>query len=328
MKKQIPVYILSGFLGSGKTTVLVRLLEHCKAKGLQPGIILNEIGETNVEGHLFDNQHVVELLNGCICCTLQEDLKETMDELIREMDESPLDLLFIEGTGVANPLEIQEVLLSNAYRQQFDLMSIITVVDANHYTEYQSVFSSSAEVRKLMTEQLVCGSLIVLNKTDLVSAKQLEKVKQKVLKIAGEHKKLVECAYGEVDEKTLLGRTVGSLPVGSSSSDEHNHHHHDHSTVQTITMENLPPFNQDTISKWFKQLPSSVLRGKGYLQLADAQQMVSFQYASNKVKFTQVASSIDRKPIVILIGMEMDKELMNERCEKLLQLGVLQRHSN
>ncbi|REB04713.1 GTP-binding protein [Sporosarcina sp. BI001-red] len=323
MIKRVPVYILSGFLGSGKTTVLVHFLEHCKRNGLQPGIILNEIGETNVEGHLFDNQRVVELLNGCICCTLQEDLKETMDELVREMTESPLDVLFIEGTGVANPLEIQEVLLSTPYREQFDLMSILTVVDASHYTEYQSVFSSSAEVRKLMTEQLVCGSLILLNKTDLVSDKQLEKVKQKVLKIAGEHKKLVECAYGEVDANNLMEKTVGSLSVGNSISpaSTHEHHHHDHSTVQTITLENLPPFNQTTVTKWFKQLPPSVLRGKGYLQLDEPKQLVSFQYASNKVKFTPISSSGERESIVILIGMEMDKELMNERCEELLQLG-------
>lgn len=320
MKKQVPVYILSGFLGSGKTTVLTQLLEHSKRNGLQPGIILNEIGETNVEGHLFDSQRVVELLNGCICCTLQEDLKETMNELIREMDDSPLDVLFIEGTGVANPLEIQEVLLSNAYREQFDLMSIITVVDASHYTEYQSVFTSSAEVRKLMTEQLVCGSMVLLNKTDLVSAKQLEKVKQKVLKIAGEHKKLIECAYGAVDINTLMAKTVGALPIGDSAVHKHEHSH-DHSTVQTITMEDLPSFQQDAVTKWFKQLPPAILRGKGYLQLAESGQMVSFQYASNKVKFTPVSASGDRKPIVILIGMKIDEELMNERCEQLLQLN-------
>lgn len=320
MKKQVPVFILSGFLGSGKTTVLTQLLEHCKRNGLQPGIILNEIGETNVEGHLFDSERVVELLNGCICCTLQEDLKETMNELIREMDDSPLDVLFIEGTGVANPLEIQEVLLSNAYREQFDLMSIITVVDASHYTEYQSVFTSSAEVRKLMTEQLVCGSLILLNKTDLVSAKQLEKVKQKVLKIAGEHKKLIECAYGAVDLNTLMKKTVGALPIGDSAVHKHEHRH-DHSTVQTITLEDLPSFQRDAVTKWFKQLPPAILRGKGYLQLAETDQLVSFQYASNKVKFTPVSASGDRKPIVILIGMKMDEELMNERCEELLQLN-------
>ena len=111
-KKKIPVYVLSGFLGSGKTTVLLKMLEHCKETGLQPGIILNEVGQTNVEGHLFENQKVFELLDGCICCTIQDDLKETMDELITEMEQCPLDVLFIEGTGVANPLEIQEVLLA------------------------------------------------------------------------------------------------------------------------------------------------------------------------------------------------------------------------
>lgn len=146
---KIPVYVISGFLGSGKTTVLLNMLESCKEKGQQTGIILNELGEENVEGHLFEDKKVFELLNGCICCTLQEDLKETLDNLVTEMVDHPLDVLFIEGTGVANPLEIQEALLSKPYSDQFEIMSIITVLDASHYLEYQSVFSSSAEVRKL-----------------------------------------------------------------------------------------------------------------------------------------------------------------------------------
>lgn len=226
--------------------------------------------------------------------------------------------MFIEGTGVADPLEIQEVLLSKSYREQFVLTSIITVVDASHYTEFQSVFTSSAEVRKLMTEQLVCGSMILLNKTDLVSGKQLEKVKQKVLKIAGEHKRLVTCTNGMVEPEILLSKTLGELPIIEETT---HHHHHDHSTVQTITMENLPMLNQETVTKWFKQLPPSVFRGKGYLQLVDSKQLVSFQYASNKVRYTQVSPSAKRDPIIILIGMEMDESDLKKRCNELIQLN-------
>ncbi|WP_342599852.1 GTP-binding protein [Psychrobacillus sp. FSL H8-0483] len=317
-KTKIPVYILSGFLGSGKTTVLLNMLEHCKNKGQHPGIILNELGQENVEGHLFEDKKVVELLNGCICCTIQDDLKETMDNLIAEMDSSPLDVLFIEGTGVANPLEIQESLLSKPYIDQFEIMSIITVLDASHYLEYQSVFSSSAEVRKLMKEQMVCGSLLLLNKTDLIRSEQLDKVIQKITKIAGVETELVKCSYGQIEAGMLFEKRFQSISIGKQHSDIDHHHHH-HSTVQAIKLEDFPAFQQKTFEKWLKQLPNNVLRGKGIVEIENSNQFYSFQYASKKVTFTPVPSTLNKKNIIILIGTGLNNEAMNSHCKQLLE---------
>src|SRR6476620_1774345 len=124
LMKKIPVYIISGFLGSGKTTVLLDMIKECERNHKRPGIILNELGEVNVESYLFKNQHVKELLNGCICCTIQDDLKETLNDFIEEIKRNNIDVLFIEGTGVANPLEIEEALISPEFLDYFELNKI------------------------------------------------------------------------------------------------------------------------------------------------------------------------------------------------------------
>ena len=319
-KKKIPVYVLSGFLGSGKTTVLLNMLEHCKETGLQPGIILNEIGQTNVEGHLFENQKVFELLDGCICCTIQDDLKETMDELIMEMEQCPLDVLFIEGTGVANPLEIQEVLFGDSYIDQFDLMSIITVLDASHYIAYQSIFSSAAEVRKLMHEQMICGSLLVLNKTDLVPANQIEGIRQRIAKKLKQEKMIVECSHGQLDAELLFEKRIHSGSIGKASVDveHHHHHHHHHSTFQVLKLEDFPVVQKKEFDKWLKHLPANVLRGKGFVEIEGSHQLYSFQYASGKVTFTPVPAALHRKPVMLLIGMGLNTEQLIEQWRQLV----------
>lgn len=322
LKTKIPVYILSGFLGSGKTTVLLKMLEHCKKKGQQPGIILNELGQANVEGHLFEDRKVVELLNGCICCTIQDDLKETMNDLVAEMDYNPLDVLFIEGTGVANPLEIQEVLLTDPYVNQFEIMSIITVIDASHFREYQSIFTSSSEVRKLVKEQIVCGSLLLLNKTDLIRPEELQKVIRKIIQMGGDESNIIQCQFGQVENDILFEKRFQSFLMNPQNTDIAKEHEHHHSIIQAIKLEDIPSFPIKSYEKWFKGLPSNVLRGKGYIEIEQTYELLNFQYASNKVTFTKLPTTAPKKSIIILIGTDLNNEVMNEHCRHLLE-GIL-----
>ena len=121
-----------------------------------------------------------ELLNGCICCSIQEDLKETLHQFTEEIQRNNIDVLFIEGTGVANPQEIEEALISPEFLDHFELNSIISLVDASHYLEYQSYFSSTTEVRKLLKEQISSATMVLLNKIDLVKEKSLSKIELKI----------------------------------------------------------------------------------------------------------------------------------------------------
>lgn len=300
----IPVYVISGFLGSGKTTVLLNMLTFCKERNLRPAIILNEIGAKNVERDLFADEQVIELLDGCICCTIQDDLRVTLNELI--VSEAAIDVLFIEGTGVANPMEIQEVLVSSSMRSHFDLLSVITVIDAGHYIEYQSIFSSSVDVRRLMEDQVLCGSLLVLNKVDSVSSAQVCKVRKKLEKLTGTQKELVECSFGHMDEQTLFARRFAVLQanVGQACT---SHAAHTHSAVQVLCMEHPPLVTKRDFEKWLKQLPSGVVRGKGTIRFKQSNALFHFQYASGKVQYREMVDA-SRDCIIVLIGIGIDVE--------------------
>lgn len=133
MEQVVPVYILSGFLGSGKTTLLQRLLEHWKDQGLRPAVVMNELGEVNLDGLLVEQTvPMAELLGGCICCSIRGDLSTELTTLIKK--ESP-DVVVIEATGAANPLEIVDGVTETSLYQKVELKSLITVVDAAHLLE-------------------------------------------------------------------------------------------------------------------------------------------------------------------------------------------------
>ncbi|MBU7594351.1 CobW family GTP-binding protein [Metabacillus halosaccharovorans] len=298
MNKPIKVYLLSGFLGSGKTTVLKRMIEEFKNRNMKLGIILNELGDTNVEQHLFKDERAYELLNGCICCSIQDDLKTTLNQFV----QSPVDVLLIEGTGVANPQEIIDALSSPDYIDYFPLTSLISLVDASHFLDYHSIFSSSKEIRQLLKEQISHASLLIVNKTDLVSSKKLEKVMTKINEMASDQAKVILSEYGEVSFDELLAARIKTIDLLSSNSSNRLPHH----TIKAIKIEDIPSIDRKTFVSWLKELPKDVIRGKGFVRFHDDPFLYSFQFASKKVYFEKVDVSATETPIIILIGNHLD----------------------
>jgi G3E family GTPase len=315
MVKSVPVYVLNGFLGSGKTTVLINILTYCKQQGLKTGVILNELGETNVEGHLFESEKVVELLNGCICCTIQDDLRATLDELRKG---EPLDLLLIEGTGVANPLEIIDALTDPKYNENFDLRSIIGLVDASQYLEFQSIFSSSKEVRTLLQEQIKHSTLLLLNKTDLISQPKLEKIEKLIRKNISEDVPIVRTSFAGVDVDLLLQRRFQTVKLTKTHSgccnhhEEgescHHHHHSNHSTIKAIQLTTFSVLNRLTFEKWLKSLPKEIFRGKGIVQIEGESGYYDFQYAFGQLKLTCLQDNHKVSASIVLIGKDFNEE--------------------
>ncbi|MGM0875101.1 MAG: CobW family GTP-binding protein [Bacillota bacterium] len=328
MKQKMQVYILSGFLGSGKTTVLKRIVEECKKHDKQLGIILNELGDTNVENHLFENEQMVELLNGCICCSIQDDLKLTLDQFAK----NPVDTLLIEGTGVANPNEIIEALANPSYIDQFELRSIISLVDASNYLDYQSIFSSSKEIRTLLKEQITCATLIILNKTDLISDKKLEKINSQIRKLVANGVPIVHSTFGNISVDELLKKRVRTLNLSQAEqnsscscssgghdldcSHDHDHDHVNHSKIKAVKLENLPVFEKKTFEKWLKGLPKEIFRGKGIIQFKGDHSLYSFQLASGKLFVEKVEAEMKQTPVIILIGNDLNSMNIKESYEQ------------
>ncbi|WP_404459186.1 CobW family GTP-binding protein [Sutcliffiella horikoshii] len=317
MSKKVPVYVISGFLGSGKTTVLLHMLEHFKNEGLKPGIILNELGDENVENHLFQGERVVELLNGCICCTIQDDLKSTLDQYVGEK----VDVLIIEGTGVANPLEIKDVLLTPMYMEHFELQSMISLVDASHYLEYQSFFNSSKEIRGLLKEQVTSAHLLVLNKMDLVSEKELIKVESKLADELEDHIPVYRTSYGEVPLEILLEKRMQMREVrvekhGEGAGHDQDSHHHHHHHIEAVKVAFSEPVNRVVLEKQLKKLSKQVVRSKGIVRLDETPGLYEFQYAASTLVLNKIEKS-DVNPTIILIGKNIDDKKVEGFCEAL-----------
>ena len=309
--KKIPVYIISGFLGSGKTTVLLNMIKECEKNLKRPGIILNELGEVNVESNLFKNQQVKELLNGCICCTIQDDLKETLNQFTKEIQGNNIDVLFIEGTGVANPKEIEEALISPEFLDHFELNSIISLVDASHYLEYQSYFSSTGEVRKLLKEQISNATLVLLNKADLIKEKSFIKIEQKIKEDLKSGVPIFKTTFGDISIKELFlkrfyvhtaqgqrEKTLESRHVYKHKS-EHDHHH---STITALKITQVPKMKRRELETWLKKLPKTILRGKGIVQLEGDTGYFHFQFSSGNVRLERMREIPIQQPTIILIG--------------------------
>ncbi|MDQ0879212.1 GTP-binding protein [Peribacillus sp. V2I11] len=309
--KKIPVYIISGFLGSGKTTLLTHILEYYKTKNMKPAIVLNELGKVNVEAHLFGNEHVFELLNGCICCTIQDDLRTTLTTLLDSHVKNPIDVLFIEGTGVANPLEIVEVIASPPLVHSFEIQTIISVVDASCYLEDQSIFTFKS-VRDLLKNQITGATLVLLNKVDLVNEKQLQKVQMKLTKFIDPNTQVMETSYGSVDVEKLLQKRSNAIiyphhhSACSHIHHEHTHHHVHHNGIKTLTIQNVPSISRRQLKKWLRSLPEGIVRGKGYVSLSEGQGIYPFQYSSNQVYISNLPREQTAEPCIVLIGRDVD----------------------
>jgi G3E family GTPase len=300
--KKIPVYILTGFLGSGKTTVLRHLLNQVKQKGLSPGLVLNELGEVNVEKHFFQDLPFVELLNGCICCTIKEDLTKELGCFIQSVKagRQDLDILFIEGTGVANPIDLIEGLTHPSLVDDLEIQSVIGLVDASRFLEYQSIFSSSREIRSILKEQLTGSSLILLNKIDLVPSPRLDKVREKLMKATGENVEVIETQFGQADIEFVLKRRMKTITIPFHQKEDVHHHHH-HPLFQTIKIENIGPIHRRDFEAWFKELPSQILRAKGTVLFKETKEWYQVQYASNQLHISPLGER-QHKACVVLIG--------------------------
>lgn len=204
MERPVPVYILAGFLGSGKTTLLSRIIRSLQEKGQKPAVVMNELGEVNLDGVAVGLEvPMAELLDGCICCTVQGDLGIAVQQLIR--DEAP-DAIFIEATGVANPMEILDGVTEASLYTRMELKGVITVADAAMLVHETA--KSAGKTYRLLEEQIRCASLIVLNKTDLVDEPVLVSLEE-TLRGWNPHGLLVRAVKSDID-LGLLDRLDGS----------------------------------------------------------------------------------------------------------------------
>ncbi|WP_080844102.1 CobW family GTP-binding protein [Cytobacillus gottheilii] len=302
--RKMPVYLINGFLGSGKTTMMLKMIKKLQKDGLKVAILLNELGQTNLERHMFKEENFFELLNGCICCSLQDDLKKVMHDLSSLHKDGTVDVAVIEGTGVANPGEIHEILNQHPFSDLFLLKESVCITDASMLQEYLSVFSSSKEVRNLQKQQIHHASYIVLNKVDLIDHKtDLEKVRKLVRKINTDAA-INETTYGDcVDD---LFQTQSSLATKGKKSEEDYAHHRE---IKAIKIQNVNNVGRTDVNRILSSLIKDMIRAKGTIYDPSEEQWYHFQYASGKLQWEKIQTYSDtRDGEIIFIGTNLSRE--------------------
>lgn len=172
----VPVHLLTGFLGSGKTTLLTRLLDYYRETGRQAAVIMNELGDVNLDGQLVDGEvPMSELLGGCICCTSRGDLGLEIHNL---MERYRPEVILIESTGAANPLEIIDGITEAAFYDRIELRSVTAVVDGPGLLAQAA--RGKGRTYKLMRDQIRCATRLIVNKADRLAPDELVHVEQTV----------------------------------------------------------------------------------------------------------------------------------------------------
>ncbi len=276
----IPVTIITGFLGSGKTTLLNHILT--QEQGLKTAVLVNEFGEIGIDNELIisSDDDIVELNNGCICCTINEDLVKTVHKILERKEK--IDYLIVETTGVADPLPVAVTFLSTKLRGKTRLDSIITVVDCDNF------YAKTKEESIAAKQQITYGDVILLNKTDLVESQAVAKIEDKIRQ-QRPNARILRTVKGNVSLPLIL--SVGLFEsdryfqeeISHSHHHEHEHHHHEHEHhhdrhhhsdhlhedgFTSLSFETEQPLDVRKFLDFLdNQLPESVFRAKGILWL-------------------------------------------------------------
>ena len=294
--KKLPVTVLSGFLGVGKTTLLNHILHN--KEGLKVAVIVNDMSEINIDATLIKQQNtlsrtdekLVEMSNGCICCTLRGDL---MIEVERLAKENRFDYLLIETTGISEPVPIAQTFTFKNEEDDIDLSryaqldTMVTVVDAlNFHKDFGSsdtVFSRKLNnedeqdqrtIVNLLTDQIEFADVIILNKTDLISNYQLAELKA-IIKRLNPIAEILESTFGKIEAKKILNTKLFDFEKASNSAGwlkELNTEHVPETEeygISSFVFRNKRPFHPERFWHYVSHdFPASVIRSKGLFWLA------------------------------------------------------------
>ena len=304
---KIPVTVISGFLGAGKTTLVRHLLQN--NQGRRIAVLVNEFGEVGIDGDLLRScqvcdedeadSNIVELTNGCLCCTVQEEFYPTMQELLKRRDK--IDCLLIETSGLALPKPLIQAFRWPAIRNSATVDGVVTVVDCHALASGNLVADINAvesqreadpnldhetPIEELFEDQLGCADLVLLTKTDLVSEAELNKIKTWLKQELQLGVKIVTASKGEIDPNLLLGFNAA---VEDNLDSRHSHHDHEEEhehddDINSIELILDTAFEPEKLVEQLKQLLRSqeIYRVKGFINVANKPMRLVLQGVGNR----------------------------------------------
>lgn len=284
------VYLFSGFLGSGKTSMLTDVIRQLKEKNLKPAVIMNELGKLPFDSQAVEKDiPLKEMLEGCICCSGAEKTEAQIQSLLLDSD---FDVLIIETTGAAHPVEALDAVYSPLFAEKLNVKGIVTVADSKLWLNRETL---TPQVRSLFMEQIRHAHLLLANKTDLLTEAEQAQV---VYELQGfnSHAFILQTTNGrvplrlledlkatvQVDKQDIVKAPIASMHLGS----------------RLVEFKGVN-FTQEQFEDWVRTLPETVYRMKGYVPIEGIKNPMLFQYAYGMVQWLPEYVKMPAKLVII-----------------------------
>ena len=331
--KKIQITIVTGFLGVGKTTLVHNMLRN--ANGKRIAVLVNEFGEVDVDGELIgsagseeEEANLVQLPNGCICCTVQEEFLPSMLQLLERKEE--IDHIVIETSGLSMPKPLVKAVNWPDLKPHITIDSVITVVDAvgiatgeicdRERVQAQRLADDSLDhetpIEELFLDQLTCADLILMSKRDLVDEDKFEEVKAIVSNKARSNTKIVPVVKGEIDNSVLLGiEAAAEDDVDNRHSiheehHKHGHHHHHNDDIENMLLEYPETNDIKELVTELKEMVSDkeIYRIKGFVNIPEKPMRMVLQGVGDRFDYyfeRPWREGEDRLTRLVVIGKEL-----------------------
>ena len=297
------IFLLFGFLGAGKTTLVRNLLDTANSD-IPTAVVVNEFGAVGIDGEILQGKSIdtIELASGCICCTLRGSLLSAIEELANEKGAKRI---VVEATGVADPDDMLDDLEDPSVRGKFEVAPIVTVVDSANFEKIRSMLGEFYE------SQVINADIVILNKIDLGTAEGLQNVARQI-EMLNDEADIRFTEHCDVDSSVIFSeRTTQQIAHHDAHEHPHSHDHtHAHDAMSSLVIQPRNDLSRHEFEQFCDELPDRVWRMKGYMLLDE--QPVLIQYAAGNLDISESASRDNYRMVVIgeeLNGQQLEPKL-------------------